>query len=69
MRWNGASHCELVGKLMETETTTWSEFPNGGKAIVEEEINKSKITELWESQSGIRAGKYTYTHKHTHTYI
>ena len=54
---------------METETTTWSEFPNGGKAIVEEEINKSKITELWESQSGIRAGKYTYTHKHTHTYI
>ena len=69
MRWNGASHCELVGKLMETETTTWSEFPNGGKAIVEEEINKSKITELWESQSGIRVGKYTYTHKHTHTYI
>ena len=32
---------------METVTTTWSEFPNGGKAIVEEilaseEINKSK---------------------------
>ena len=32
---------------METETTTWSEFPNGEKAIVEqiltsEEINKSK---------------------------
>ena len=32
---------------METETTIWSEFPNGGKAIVEqilesEEINKSK---------------------------
>ena len=22
-------------KSMETETTTWSEFPNGGKAIVE----------------------------------
>ena len=47
MRWNGASRCELVGKSMETETTTWSEFPNGGKAIVEqilpsEEINKSK---------------------------
>ena len=21
---------------METETTTWSEFPNGGKAIVEQ---------------------------------
>ena len=32
---------------METETTTWSEFPNGGLAIVEqilasEERNKSK---------------------------
>ena len=32
---------------METKTTTWSEFPNGGKAIVEqilesEEKNKSK---------------------------
>ena len=45
MQWNGASCCELVGKSMETETT-WSEFPNGGKAIVEqilasEEINKS----------------------------
>ena len=47
MRWNGASRCEFDGKSMETETTTWSEFPNGGKAIVEqilasEEINKSK---------------------------
>ena len=48
---------------METETTT-SEFPNGGKAIVEqilvsEEINKSKIAGLWESQSGIRVEKLT----------
>ena len=47
MRWNGASHCEFYGKSMETDTTIWSEFPNGGKAIVEqilawEEINKSK---------------------------
>ena len=45
-----ASRCELVGKSMETVTTT-SEFPNGGKAIVEhilasEEINKSKRAEL-----------------------
>ena len=45
---------------METETTTWSEFPNGGKAIVEqiivsEEINKSKRAGLGESQSGIPA--------------
>ena len=64
MRWNGASYCELVGKSMETERTTWSEFPNGGKAIVEqilasEERNKSKRAGLWESQSGIRVGKLT----------
>ena len=56
--------CELVGKSMETEKTTWSEFPNGGKAIVEqilasEEINKSKRAGLWESQSGIQVGKLT----------
>ena len=49
---------------METETTTWSEFPNGGKAIVEEilvieEINKSKRAGLWESQSGSQVGKLT----------
>ena len=47
---------------METETTTWSEFPNEKKAIVEqilasEEINKSKRAGLWESQSGIRLEK------------
>ena len=47
---------------METETTTWSEFSNGGKAIVEqilasEEINISKRAGLQESQSGIRVEK------------
>ena len=36
MWWNGTSWWELVGKPMETETTTWSEFPNGGKAIIEQ---------------------------------
>ena len=65
MPWNGASHCELVGKSMETETTTWSEFPNRGKAIIEqilasEERNKSKRAGLWESQSGIQLGKLTF---------
>ena len=64
MRWNGASRCEFDGKSMETETTTWSEFPNGGKAIVEqilasEERNKSKRAGLWKSQSGIQEGKLT----------
>ena len=46
---------------METETTTWSEFPNGEKAIVEqilasEQGNKPKRAWLWESQSGIQVG-------------
>ena len=36
MWWNGASHCEFDAKSMETETTTWSEFPKGRKAIVEQ---------------------------------
>ena len=47
---------KLDGKSTETETTTWSEFPNGGKAIVEqilasEDRNKSKRAGLWELQS------------------
>ena len=55
---------EFIGKSMETETTTWSEFSNGGKPIVEqilasEEIYKFKRTGLWESQSGIWVGKLT----------
>ena len=44
---------------METEITTWSEFPNGGKAIIEqilayEEINKSKRAAqlYWEFRVG-----------------
>ena len=47
---------------METETTTLSEFPKGGKDIVEqivasEESNKSKRAGWGESQSGIGVGK------------
>ena len=64
MRWKGASLCEYDGKLVETETATWSEFPNGGKAIVEqilasEERSKPKRAGLWEPQSGMRVGKLT----------
>ena len=64
MRGNGASLCEFDGKSMESETTTWSEFPNGGKAIAEqilasEERNKSERAGLWESNSGIQVGKLT----------
>ena len=36
-------HCEYDGKSMETETTTWSEFPNGGKAIVEQILASEEI--------------------------
>ena len=64
MWWDEASRCEFDGKSVETETTTWSEFPIGGRAIVEqilesEEINKSKRAGLLESQSGVRVGKLT----------
>ena len=63
MRWNRASCFEFIGKSTETETTAWSEFPYGGKAIVEqilasEERNKSKRAGPWESHSGIRVGKF-----------
>ena len=49
---------------MEPETTTWSEFLDGQKAIVEqilaqEERNTFTRDELWESQSGILVGKLT----------
>ena len=62
MQWNRASCCEFDGKSVETETTTWSEVPNGGKAIAEqilasEERNKSRRAGLWKSESEIRVGK------------
>ena len=58
------SSSEFYGKSMETETTTWSEFPNEEKSIVEQMLvsddrNRSKRAGLWESQSGIRVGKLT----------
>ena len=43
MQWNGASCFEFIGKSMETETTTWSEFANGGKAIVEQILGSEEI--------------------------
>ena len=60
----GASHCEFDGKSMETETTTWSEFPSGEKAIVEqilasEERNISKRAGRRDSHSGLWVGKLT----------
>ena len=63
MQWNGASHCEYDGKSMETGGITWSEFPNGGKTIVEqilasEEIINPKEQDS-ENQFGIKVGKLT----------
>ena len=48
------SSFEFYGKSVETETTTWSEFPNEGKSIVEQMLvsddrNRSKRAGLWES--------------------
>ena len=64
MQWKGTSHFESDGKSMDTETTTWSEFLNEGKAIKEqilasEERNKYKTARLGESKLGIQVGKLT----------
>ena len=64
MQWNGTSCFELDGKSMKTDTKTWSEFPDEGKAIIEqilasEERKKSKREGLQESQSAMREGKLT----------
>ena len=64
MQWNRASCFEFDGNSMQTETATWSEFPNGGKIpaeeiLVSEERNKSKKEGLWESQSGVQVGELT----------
>ena len=64
MQWNWASCYEFDGKSMETETATWPEFPNGGKAIVKqilasEELNTSKTAGLWEPQCEIQVRKLT----------
>ena len=60
MKWG--IRFEFGKKSLETETTTWSEFPNGWKAIVKQVIapekrKKSKRPGLWESQSAIQVGK------------
>ena len=36
MQWNRTSSFEFDGKSMGTEITTQSEFPNAGKAIVQQ---------------------------------
>ena len=55
----GVSFSKFEGKSTETETTTWSELPNGGKATVEQILGlakrkKSKSAGLWESLSEVQ---------------
>ena len=55
---------DFEAKSMETETTAWSEFSNGGKPIPKQmlgsvEKKKSKRAGLWESQSEIQGEKLT----------
>ena len=55
---------EFDRKPMEIEKMTWSGFPNGKKATVEQILgskarNEFKIAGLWGSQSGILVGKLT----------
>ena len=64
MQSNGTPSLEIDGKSVETDKTTWSEFSNGQKAIIEqiptsEQRNKSKRLLLRDSQSEIQDGKLT----------
>ena len=34
-----------MGKSMETETAAWSEFVNGGKAVVEQTLDSEEINQ------------------------
>ena len=51
MRWNRASRREYDGNLIGTETKTWSEFPNGGEAFLEQilasEEGETVRTTVW----------------------
>ena len=41
---------EFYGKSIKTETTTWSKFSSGGKAVLEQKLASKEINE------SIRAG-------------
>ena len=42
--WNRASHFEFDRKSVETKTTTWSEFPDWGKATEEKMLVSEEST-------------------------
>ena len=45
MGWNRTSCFIFDGKSMETETNTWSDFPSGSKAIIEQILALEKINQ------------------------
>ena len=49
---------------METETPTWSEFPNEGKAILEQILASEEIQKKEDYESGIWKGKLTSEESH-----
>ena len=54
MQWNGASSCEFDEKSVQTEKTTWSEFPNGKKATAEQILaseERNPNEQIFESHS------------------
>ena len=44
MQWSMVFCWEYDGKSKENETTTWSEFHNGGKAVVEQILVSEEIS-------------------------
>ena len=58
MQWNEASRFEFDGKSMETETTTWSERPNGKKAIVEQILASEERNSKEQDYENILGSEY-----------
>ena len=52
MPWNGASCFDFIETSMETEKITWTEFPNGGKSIVEQILTSEEINQKSRNMRG-----------------
>ena len=48
MGWKRTSSFKFERKRLETEITTWSKFPDGGKAIVEQILPSEEKINLIE---------------------
>ena len=58
MQWNEASRFEFDGKSIETETTTWSERPNGKKAIVKQILASEERNSKEQDYDNILGSEY-----------